>query len=374
MSNRLSALHGAVVALLAPTALLLSNLSAQAQTPGSDDIAKFYKQNGLRLVVASGAGGGFDGYSRVLARHYNRHLPGNPSIVVQNMPGASGITATTWAYNTAPRDGSRILATYSTMIPQNLFENKNAQFDVRGFNWVGSIAKTQLLCVTWHTNANKDIKQLVGNEATVSATGRTGNSATMPLILNQLLGTQFKVISGYSTAGSYLALERGEVDGICGVGISTLRAAKPDWFDNKRVNVIVQVGLEKHPDLPDTPNALDLIADKNRDILAFSAIVQEMGRPYLAPPNVPADRLAALRTAFDATMKDKAFIGEAEKLALDVSPLTGAEMEKLIERLYSYSPDTVREVAHMLGMAEKQEVMQCEKFAGQQAERCGKGD
>lgn len=195
----------------------------------------------------------------------------------------------------------------------------------------------------------------------------------MPLILNQLIGTNFKVISGYSTAGSYLALERGEVDGICGVGISTLRAAKPDWFANKRLHVIVQVGLDKHPDLPDTPNALDLVSDKNRDILAFNAIIQEMGRPYLAPPEVPADRLAALRAAFDATMKDKDFIAEADKLSLDVSPLTSAEMDKLIAQLYGYSPDTVRAVAQMLGMAEKQEVQLCEKFAGAADERCGKG-
>lgn len=362
------------VGLAAAAATLCASTVATLASAADENLARFYKQNGLRLVIASGAGGGFDGYSRVLARHYNRHLPGNPNIVVQNMPGASGITATTWAYNTAPRDGSRILATYSTMIAQNLFENKNANFDVRGFNWLGSIAKTQLLCVTWHTSPNKDIKQMVGKEATVSATGRTGNSATMPLILNQLLGTNFKVISGYSTAGSYLALERGEVDGICGVGISTLRAAKPDWFNNKRLNVIVQVGLENHPDLPDTANALDLVSDKNRDILAFNAIIQEMGRPYLAPPDVPADRLAALRTAFDDTMKDKEFIAEADKLALDVSPLTSAEMNQLIARLYDYSPDTVREVAQMLGMAEKQEVQQCEKFAGAAAERCGKGE
>lgn len=354
--------------------LVLSLLAVSPVLAQSDDeLAKFYKQNGLRLVVASGAGGGFDGYSRVLARHYGNHLPGNPNIVVQNMPGASGITATSWAYSTAPRDGSRILATYSTMIAQNLFENKNANFDVRGFNWLGSIAKTQLLCVNWHTNPSTDIKQMIGKETTVSATGRTGNSATLPLIFNQLIGTKFKVISGYSTAGSYLALERGEVDGICGVGISTLRAAKPDWFLNKRINVIVQVGLENHPDLPGVTNALDLATAKSRDMLAFNAIIQEMGRPYLAPPGVPPDRVTALRAGFDATMKDKAFVAEAEKLTLDVSPLTGAEMEGLIAKLYAYSPDTVREVAVLLGMVEKLDVLECEKFAGQ-ADRCGRAE
>jgi hypothetical protein len=164
------------------------------------------------------------------------------------------------------------------------------------------------------------------------------------------------------------------VEGICGVGISTLRAAKPDWLSNKRVNVIVQVGLENHPELPGVPNALDLAKDKNRDILGFTTIVQEMGRPYLAPPGVPAERLAALRQGFDATMVDKAFVAEADKLSLEVSPLTGAEMEKLIERLYAYSPETVHETARILGVAEKQDVQQCQKFAAGQAGRCGKGE
>ena len=374
MSHPGLTIPSALSAIALGAALHVFSVSFVAAQPAADDeVAKFYKQNGLRLVVASGAGGGFDGYSRVLARHYGDHLPGNPSIVVQNMPGASGITATSWAYATAPRDGSRILATYSTMIAQNLFENKNAGFDVCGFNWLGSIAKTQLLCVNWHSNPNTDIRQLIGKEVTVSATGRTGNSATLPLILNELIGTNFKVISGYSTTGSYLALERGEVDGVCGVGISTLRAAKPDWFTNKRINVIVQVGLDNHPDLPGVPNALDIASAKNRDMLAFNAIIQEMGRPYLAPPGVPAERLAALRKGFDQTMTDKAFVAEVEKMALDVSPLSGAEMEALIAKLYAYAPDTIREVAVLLGMAEKQDVLQCEKFAGQ-ADRCGRSE
>jgi tripartite-type tricarboxylate transporter receptor subunit TctC len=288
------------------------------------------------------------------------------------MPGASGITATNWAYTNAPRDGSRILATYSTMLDQNLFGNTKASFDVRKLNWLGSIAKTQLLCVTWHTSPHKDIREMIGKDVTVSATGRTGNTATLPLILNELLGTEFRVISGYSTSGSYLALERGEVDGICGSGISTLRAANPDWFNNKRINLVVQVGLEKHPELPDVPNALDLVTGAKRDVLEFNAIIQEMGRPYAAPPEVPAARLAALNAAFDATMRDSQFLAEADKLGLDVSPLTSADMTRLIDKLYAFAPQTVHDVAAMLGMAEKSEVEHCDRFTGK-SERCDKG-
>jgi tripartite-type tricarboxylate transporter receptor subunit TctC len=350
-------------------ALVMAATSTVASAAVDDDVGAFFAKNGLRIVVASGAGGGFDVYSRVLARHYGRHLPGNPNILVQNMPGASGITATNWTYTNAPRDGTRVLATYSTMLDQNLFGNAKASFDVRKLNWLGSIAKTQLLCVTWHTSPHKDIREMIGKDVTVSATGRTGNTATLPLILNELLGTSFRVISGYSTSGSYLALERGEVDGICGSGISTLRAANPDWFKNKRVNLVVQVGLEKHPELPDVPNALDLVTGAKRDVLEFNAIVQEMGRPYAAPPEVPAARLAALEAAFDATMRDPAFLTEADKLGLDVSPLSAADMTRLIDKLYAYSPGTVRDVAAMLGMAEKSEVERCDRFAGT-SERC----
>ncbi|HTI84997.1 MAG TPA: tripartite tricarboxylate transporter substrate-binding protein [Alphaproteobacteria bacterium] len=357
---------------VAAAVVALSASAAIAAAQPADEVGAFFAKNGLRLVVASGSGGGFDVYSRVLSRHYARHLPGNPNIVVQNMPGASGITATNWIYASAPRDGSRILATYSTMLDQNLFGNTKASFDVRKLNWLGSIAKTQLLCVTWNTSPYKDIREMIGKDVTVSATGRTGNTATLPLILNELLGTDFRVIAGYSTSGAYLALERGEVDGNCGSGISTLRAANPDWSINKRINLVLQVGLDKHPDLPDVPSALDLVTGTKRDILEFNAIIQEMGRPYAAPPEVPPARLAALNAAFDATMKDPEFLAEADKLGLDVSPLDAAGMRKLIDKLYAYSPKTVQDVAAMLGMAEKSEVGHCDRFA-KTSDRCDAG-
>jgi tripartite-type tricarboxylate transporter receptor subunit TctC len=349
----LAAALGLALAAAAP-----GGARAQAESP-----AEFYKLKGLRLVVASGAGGGYDTYSRAFARHYERHLPGQPNIVVQNMPGASGITATNWLYNSAPKDGSRMLATYNALIDENLMGNPKVKFDVRKFNWIGSISRSQLICVTWKARSPyKSIEQMIGKPITVSATGRTGNSATLPLILNQLIGTEFQVIAGYSTTGSRLALERGEVDAICGLGRSTLLASNPDWFTNKRINVVGQVGLTKHPKLPDVPNVLDIAAAKDRDVFEFQAVVQAMGRPYVAPPEIPADRLKALRDGFDDTMKDPKFVAELERLRLSVSPLSGKEMEELIGKLYAYPSATIARISEILGLAATMKVTDCNRF------------
>jgi tripartite-type tricarboxylate transporter receptor subunit TctC len=313
---------------------------AADQTPES-----FYQQNGLKMVVASGAGGGYDTYTRVLQRYYSAHLPGHPNVVVENMPGAAGLTATNWAYNVAPRDGSQMLATYSALIDSNLVGNTKARFDVRKFNWIGSIASTTLICVDWNTSPYKDIRQMVGKPLTVSTTGMTAHSAMMPLMLNEVLGTQFKVIAGYGTTEMVLALERHEVDAICGIGLSTLKASNPEWLIDKKVNVVAQVGLSKDPELQDVPNILDLVTGADHDLVEYGAIIQAMGRPYLAPPNVPADRLAVLRKGFDDTMKDPAFVTDVEKLRLNVSAMSGDDMGKWIDKLYSFSPDTIKREA-----------------------------
>ncbi len=355
--------HGvARVAAVVSAGITAAAISAGAAS-AAPSVSDFYKLGGMRLVVAGGAGGGYDTYSRMFARYYAKHVPGKPSIVVQNMPGASGLTATNWLYNKAPRDGSRILATYNSLLDSNVLGEPKARFDVKKFNWLGSIARSQLLCVTWHTNAKKDIRQLVGHPMTVSSTGRTGNSATLPLILNQVMGTKFKVIMGYSTSGSRLALERGEVDGICGLGLSTMRASNPAWFSDKKVNIVAQVGLTSLDELKGVPNVLDLVTGDKRAVVEYQAILQTIGRPYVAPPDVPADRLAALRSGFDATVADPAFIVTMKKLGLAVSPLNSMETDKLIDRLYGYSPDTLKQVAAILGTAKKEKVERCDKFS-----------
>lgn len=327
---------------------LLASTTAHAQS-----VEQFYGKSDLNVVVASGAGGGYDTYARALARHYAKHLPGKPNIVVRNMPGAAGLTATNWAYSIAPRDGSTILATYSALIDANLLANDKAKFDVRKFNWLGSIANSPLICVTWRTSPYADIRQMVGKPVTAGATGRTAKSATTPLLLNEVMGTQFKVIMGYTTEGNTLALERGEVDAVCGIGLYTLRASHPGWFADKKVKIVAHSGLSEVEELKNVPNVLDLVKPEDRGIVEYGALLEEMGRPYLAPPDVPADRVAALRDAFRKTVKDPAFVAELEKLGLNVSLLTGEQMDQFIAKLYGYPPEVVRRVAAMYGAASK---------------------
>ena len=330
---------------LAPFALLFAG-NAQAQS-----VEQFYKKNDFTLVVASGAGGGYDTYSRALARHFARHLPGAPNIIVKNMPGAAGLTAMNWAYSIAPRDGSHMLATYSALIDANLLKNNRAKFDVLKFNWIGSIANSPLICVTWNTSPYSDIRQMVGKVVTAGATGRTAKSATTPLLFNEVLGTKFKVIMGYTTEGNTLALERGEVDAVCGIGLYTLRASHPDWFQQKRVKIVAQTGLSEVEELKGVPNVLDLVSPENRRVVEYGAMLEEIGRPYVAPPNAPKDRIAALRQAFMKTVADPAFRAEINKMGMNVAPISGEQMDAYIAKLYSYPPEVIARVAAMYGAA-----------------------
>jgi tripartite-type tricarboxylate transporter receptor subunit TctC len=229
-----------------------------------------------------------------------------------------------------------------------LFGETAARFDGRKFNWIGSIGKLENICVTRQGGPITRIEQARAREITVAASGATGNSAIMPKIVNRFLGTKFKVISGYSEgSGVTLALERGEVDGVCGMSYSTLKATHSDWFRGHRVNVILQIGLNKLKDLPAVPSALDLVNGPDKQTLELILIRQEMGRPFALPPGVPADRIATLRRAFEATMRDRDFIAEAAKLSLEVDPLTGEQISELLDRAYRAPKPVVAEAAKL---------------------------
>jgi tripartite-type tricarboxylate transporter receptor subunit TctC len=295
-----------------------------------------YQGKTVRVVIPSGAGGGYDTYARVLSAHLAKHLPGNPTIVNQNMPGASGMIGTNWAASdSAPKDGTVIVATYNALLIEPLFDNPQAKYDPRKFEWVGSIGKQQQICVTWHTNPIKTIEQAKEREVIVSSTGATGNASTMPKMLNTMIGTKFKVVTGYTTSESRLAVERGEAEGICGLSYSTLKASNPDWIINKRINVLVQTGTKPQPGLEKVPLVLDLVSDADtKKVLGLLAFPEEMGRPFLMPPGTPKEYVAAMRKAFEETLKDPAFLADAEKSRLEVDPVTGAEMEKMIKAAF----------------------------------------
>ena len=310
-----------------------------------------YEGKTLRMIITSGAGGGYDTYARVLSAHLAKHLPGNPTIVNQNMPGASGMVGTNWAASdAAPRDGSVIVSTYNALLLEPLFGNDKAKYDPRKFEWIGSIGKQQQICVTWHTSPIKKIEQAKEREVVVSATGATGNAATMPKMLNAMLGTKFKVVTGYSTSESRLAVERGEAEGICGLSYSTLKASNPDWIQNKRINVLVQTGTKAQEGLENVPLLVNLVADANlKKVLGLLAFDGELGRPFLMPPGTPKEYVAAMRKAFDETMKDPAFLADAKKSRLEVDPVSGAEMDTMIKDAFETPKPLVQEAAKYQG-------------------------
>jgi tripartite-type tricarboxylate transporter receptor subunit TctC len=339
---------------IAAPAALLAILLATAAAAESQSAAPAYAGKQLRMVIASGAGGGYDAYARALARHIGRHIAGNPTIVNQNMPGAAGMTATNWAYNVAPKDGSIILATYNALIPEPLYGNPAARYDMLKFGLVGSIGKQQNVCGVWHTKPITSIEQAKTREVSVSATGSTSDSAVMPKIINKYLGTKFKVISGYSTTEQRLAVERGEVDGICGLSWSTLKASNPQWTEQHLLRALVQTGTKPRADLPNVPLLIDLVkSPEDKKVIELLSFPQEMGRPFIMPPGTPTDMLSTIRRAFDATMKDPQFLAEAQKINLEVDPVTGEQMEAIIKRAYATPKAVVQQAAALSGSGGK---------------------
>lgn len=314
-----------------------------ASSAAAQPVAEFYGRTPLALIVGSGAGGGYDLYARLFARYYAKHIPGHPAIVVKNQPGAGGLANMNDMAHTAPRDGSEIAATFNTIALMPLYGDNDAQFDPRTLNWIGSIGKQQAVCVTWKTAPVKTLDEAKTREVLVSSTGRNSTPAIFPRILNALFGTKFKVISGYSTSEMRLALEKGEVQGICGLAWQTLQSTSPSWITNNDLNVILQMGLVKDKELPaSVPLALDLLSKpEDKTFFRLAVLPGEFGRPFVAPPGVPADRIQALRAAFDATMKDPEFAAEASKAQMIIDPLDGAQIQALLDEAYA-APQSIR--------------------------------
>ncbi len=338
--------------LRAITSLLLLALllALPPERVGAQTAQPFYRGKQVNMVIASGAGGGYDTYARTLARHMTKHIPGNPVIVPRNMPGAGGLIAANALYNNTPADGLTFAALTNGAAMDPLFGERAARFDAQKLNWIGSIGKLDNICITWQGSPLTRIDQAKAREVAVSASGAGGNSSIMPKILNQFVGTKFKVIGGYTEgSGTTLAMERGEVDGVCGLSYSTLKTMHPDWFRDRKVNVIVQIGLEKSRDLPDVPNALDLIPNfEDKQVLQLILVRQEMGRPFAMPPGVPADRVGILRQAFEATLKDPAFIADAARLQMEIDPLTGAQIQGLLQTAYATPRPIVQRAAQLV--------------------------
>jgi tripartite-type tricarboxylate transporter receptor subunit TctC len=316
----------------------------------ADPVEEFYRGKQIVMLVASGVGGGYDTYARVFARHAGAHIPGNPAIVPKNLPAAGGLAAANTLYSVSAKDGLTIAALTNGVAMDPLFGNPGARFDAQKFSWIGSIGKLQNICGTWFASPIRTIAAARPREVAVAAAGPTSNTVIVPNVLNALAGTRFKVVPGYEPgAGMNLAIERGEVEGVCGLSWSTIKASRPDWILGNKLNVVVQMAFDRLPELPDVPSALDLGSDAAaRQVLELILSRQEMGRPLAAPPGVPADRVAALRTAFDATMRDPEFFAEAQRFRLELDPLSAEEIGRILARTYGASAEVVRRAAALV--------------------------
>ena len=303
----------------------------------------------VTIYVAGTAGGGIDLYARLVARHLGRHIPGKPTVTVQVMPGAGGIRAANFLAEQAPRDGTAMTTFAGGPILEPLIGTRNPGYDMSQFTWVGAITKDIGLCIAWGASAFKTIDDARRQQMVVAGTGAGSETDTWPVVLNEVLGTKFKLVTGYlGSQETILAIERGEAHGRCVFSHSALKTAKPDWLREKKINVLVVTALEQSPDFPGVPAVVELVSKpEDRQLLELMVGPGAMARPFAAPPALPPGKAALLRRAFDATMADGDFRAEAARMQADVAPSTGEEVQKLVARIYA-TPRPVIERAKKL--------------------------
>jgi len=315
----------------------------------ADSLEDFYRGKDISFNVGFDVGGGYDLYARVLSRHFGRHMPGKPGVLVQNMPGAGGIRAANYIYNLAPRDGAVIGMIDQSLPLQQLLEPESMKTDVTKFNWIGRIASNSAILYAWHTAPVQKIQDAFDQELIVSSSG--GNSRMMSNFVKNVLGVKFMIVTGYKgTNESRLAMQRGEVHALTQPW-SALRAENAEWLQEKKVRLLMQVGVDAHPDLPGLPTVVDLArTEDERKLLSFMASGSRIGRSILSPPNQPAERVAALRSAFMATMQDEGFTAEITKLALDLDPISGQELQKSVIETASLDPALIAKARKLAGL------------------------
>ncbi len=334
---------------------------------GAAEAADFYKGKQLQFVIGAAAGGGYDLPGRAISRHLDRHIPGQPAIVVKNMSGASGLKMTNYLYNVARRDGS-IIGMPTNNIPFEPLvrlisrDGKNIHFDTMKLQWIGSPTRETYVAFVWHTVPVKSVADLKARKTLMGSTSPAGTNSVLPTLINEFLGTRMQVITGYgSQSNIFVALERGEVHGNV-TGLTNLTVNKADWLAAKKARIILQFGLKKDRQLPDVPFALDLV-QKPEDKAALRFLVSkfEIARPLVAPPEVPADRMKILRAAFDNTMKDKAFLADTGKLGLDINPVSSDEMNALIAEVYKTPKAVIERVRKVILEGRKKAVKRAKK-------------
>jgi hypothetical protein len=317
----------------------------------ADNVADFYKGRSVALYLGYPPGGAYDIYARLIGRYLTRHVPGNPQFIVRHKPGAASLNLVSELYNTLPRDGSVIGMFARAVALSRLLGREGTNFDPVALGWIGSANNEVSICGVWHGVGVTTTQEFLSRPLVFAANAPGAESDVYPNILNNLIGTKFKVVAGYPGVNDLtLALERGEADARCGWSWGSAKAAKPDWIRDKKIYVAIQFATEKHPELRHVPLVTELARnDRERAALDLILTQQVMGRPFAVPPNVPADRLAALRRGFDRTMKDPEFLAEAEKLALEINPVDGETLQAMVERMFNAPPDVVEAARRAIG-------------------------
>ena len=315
-----------------------------------DEIAAFYKGKQINLIVGSGVGSGYDINARMVARHWGGHIPGNPTIVVQNQPGAGSLITTNALANTAAKDGTVVAAVINGVPTAPLLQPDAARFDPMKLNWIGSTNRDTQVIYAWHTSPVRELQDLLSKELIIGATSSGTTQVDFPIVTNSILGTKFKVVSGYEgTAQIHKAMEAGEVQGLGALAWSSLKTLNADWIANGKIRILAQWSSPAHPDLMAYP-LVESLAKTDEDRLALKLLTSrlEAGRPFVAPPGVPPVRVAALRKAFDETMRDPALLAEAKRLLLDIEPMTGEEVAGLVKSVLATPPAVVSRVRKVL--------------------------
>jgi len=325
--------------------LALLVVLAATSKASAEDVGAFYAGKTIRLVVGVDVGSGYDVNARLLARHLGAHIPGHPAFVVQNQPGAGSVTMTSQLYASGPFDGTVIGAAFAGMPTIPLLAPGGSRFDPVKLIWLGNTNRETHVTYVWHTAPVQSLEEARSRELIMGAQAPGSSQVDFPLVANALLGFKFKVVPGYqSTSKINLALESGEVQGTIAAW-TTLKTLSSAWLRDGQIKIIAQWALRPNPELPDVPNVLDAATTaQQRDALRLVLARLDVGRPFFLPPNVPADRVAALRQAFDATMADAAYRAEAEKLNIDIDPLTGAELAALVAQISQTPPETAARV------------------------------
>jgi tripartite-type tricarboxylate transporter receptor subunit TctC len=336
----MNVLRRASLVALSFTAMLSMACAAQAQTP-----EQFYKGKNIELIIGYPPGGSNDVWSRLLARHIGKHIPGHPNVVPENKPGAGSFLAVNTVYNVLPKDGTVIALGAPTLALDEKLGTKGVRFKTKELGWIGRVSPLINIVFMWHTSKVKTFADAQKYESTLSGTGAGSTVSIYPTVMNNVFGTKFKLIMGYKgSAAAQLAVQRGEVEGHSTSWIA-VKVGHPDWWPQKKINILVQFSLHRDPELPDIPTAVDLARnDEERKVLSAIMAAADIGTAFFTTPGVPTDRLNALRRAFDDTMKDPAFLADVKKTRVDVVPLKGEELQKMVSEISDISPALLEKV------------------------------